>query len=61
LDNEDDEGFEDQLGFVHDKLKELAAQTMAGEDIVLVRFKDGEWLSVAIPPSIVDELQQEAI
>jgi len=60
-DNEDDEGFENQLGFVYDKLKELAAQILAGEDIVLVRFKNGEWLSVAVPRNIVDELQQEAI
>jgi len=41
-DKEDVEGFKEQLYFVYDKLKELAAQILAREDSVLVRFKDGE-------------------
>jgi len=52
-DDEDDEDFEDQISFVHAKLKELVVST--GKYTVLVRFKDGTWKSVAIPNRVINE------
>jgi len=61
VDCEEDEGFVDQIGFMHKMLTKLASQILAGKDIVLIEFKNGEWWEVAIPQYIIDELQPEAL
>jgi len=41
LEEEDDEGFEDQSDLTYEKLREIAIRIRAGENVVLIRFKDG--------------------
>jgi len=57
-DQEDDEGFVDQLDLIYEKLREIAIRILTGEDIVLVKFKDGHWFSASIPQHIRDDIQQ---
>jgi len=45
---EDDEGFEDQIDFVYEKLKDLAVRILTGEDIVFVYFKNRRWVIAVI-------------
>jgi len=39
----------------------LASQILAGVDIVLIEFKNGEWRESALPQYIIDELQPGAL
>jgi len=58
IEDEIDEGFIDQTELTYDKLKDLAIRIWTGEDIILVKFRNGQWWSAAIPQHIIDDLHQ---